>query len=138
MARWIALLVDMLAYLFGVYAWALIAWMPPIALCTLWYTGTLREHVWLVAIVLLLPLFGLLLLWFAKGLYDRKLGRLIFVVCFSALGVLCVIFGAVSAALSPDARYSPWQMVPGALFYVFFLVIASAGIAKRKAIMDQI
>jgi hypothetical protein len=29
-------------------------------------------------------------------------------------------------------------MVPGALFYVFFLVIASAGIAKRKTIMDPI
>jgi len=138
MARWIALLVDLLGFVTGILAWELIVWGPPAVLCILWYTGALRENMWLVALVILPPMFGLLLLWVARGLYNRKLGRLILVVCCSAFGVLSSIFAVVIARLSPDIHYSPWGVVPGATLYIVVLAIAVSGIAKRKAIKDQI
>jgi hypothetical protein len=131
MTWWTALLVDALAFLIGVAAWESIVWGPPTILCFLWYTGAVREHTWLLAFVILPPMFGLFLLWVAKGLYNRKLGRLILVFCFSFFAVLLLIFAVVS-------RHGGWQMLPAATMYVFALAIAGVGIAKRKAIKERI
>ena|SRR5271165_3072105 len=130
MTWWTALLVDALAFVIGIVAWESIVWGPPAILCFLWYTGAVRENAWLLAFVVLPPMFGLFLLWVAKGLYNRKLGRLILVFCFNLFTVLGVIFAVVSP-------HGGWQMLPAATMYVFVLAIAGVGIAKRKAIKER-
>ena len=78
----------MLAYFVGVTAWAFIIWGSIATLIELWVTRVLTNYPISFLGVLVSPLIGLVFLWFERGLYAKKLGRLILVVLASGGGLI--------------------------------------------------
>jgi hypothetical protein len=138
MVRWIALAIDLLAFVLGLNGWAYIVWGPPTTVCALWFSGFLKEYPWTAALTVLPILIGLLYVWIERGLYKRKLGRMIFLLCCTLLGFISFIVQFISLQISPTDKISPIQVVPMVILTASATVIATAGIVKRKAIKETI
>ena len=145
MTRWIDLLVDLLGYFVGVTAWVFIIWFPIATLIELWVTRVLTNYPISFLGVLVSPLIGLVFLWFERGLYAKKLGRLILVVLAGGGGLIFCVWSAVQISnLNLDGESSPigtpepspWAMLPLEILCICALAIGIVGIAKRKTLQD--
>ena len=145
MAWWIDLLLDMFAYVSGVCGWVCIVWLSISSLITLWVTGILAKYPTSFLVVIACPLAGLILLWFEKGLYARKLGRLILLVLASGSGLALCIWSAIRLSnlgtnvdsIEPGAQpMSPWALLFFGFAFIFGFAVGVAALAKRKELQE--
>jgi hypothetical protein len=131
MARVIAFSLDLLAFELEAMSWVYLTWFPLFGVCALVFRPA--EYHLIVGCFVLSPLVALFMRWLSRGLYGRKLGRIILVACLSGLAVVLSI-----AAATFSTTISPWAVTGQAIMEAAALVITIAAIAVHKALLERV
>jgi hypothetical protein len=126
MAWVIAFSLDLLAYVLEVGFWMYLTWVPLFGVCALFFLPAEVRLIAGVVCLVLSPLVALFMRWLSRGLYGRKLGRIILVACFSGLAVVSSI---ATATFSTTGQ---------AIMSVGALVITIAAIAVHKTLLERV